>query len=75
MKAVVDRIEEDYAVLLIGEEEARVDFPKHLLPRGVGEGAWLELNITHDPDAEAAQRQKISSLLDKLKNKHKPRPD
>ncbi len=40
MKAVIDRIVEDYAVLLVGDEEIKVDIPKKLLPKkGPGKAA------------------------------------
>lgn len=34
MKAVIDRFEGEYAVLLIGEDETRVNLPRKLLPAG-----------------------------------------
>jgi len=33
MKAVIDRFEGDYAVVLFGDEEIKVDIPKELLPQ------------------------------------------
>ncbi|MBT9140225.1 MAG: hypothetical protein DDT30_00801 [Dehalococcoidia bacterium] len=34
MKAVIDRIEGDYAVVLFGDAEIQVDIPVGLLPEG-----------------------------------------
>ena len=71
MKAVVDRIENQTAVLLFGDEEIKVDMPLKLLPAGTGEGSLLQVDFTLDRKGEAAQREKISNLLDKLKNKNR----
>ena len=69
MKAVVDRIEGDTAVLLIGEEETRLDIPLRLLPEGTREGSHLTIAFELDKDSEEKKRQEISSLLDKLSRK------
>ena len=71
MKAVVDRIENQTAVLLFGDEEIKVDMPLKLLPAGTREGSLLQVDFTLDRKGEAAQREKISNLLDKLKNKNR----
>ena len=69
MKAVIDRFVEDYAIVLIGDEEIKVDIPKKLLPRGVREGSWLDVSFEMDREGENKQREKIQDLLEKLKNK------
>ena len=69
MKAVVDRIEGDTAVLLIGEEETRLDIPLRLLPEGTREGSHLTIAFELDKDSEEKKRQEISSLFDKLSRK------
>lgn len=71
MKAVVDRIESGIAVLLVGEAEEQVNIPLHLLPSGTHEGSWLTISFEPDIQGEQQQRDKISSLLEKLKNKNK----
>ena len=71
MKAVIDRFEGDFAVLLLGNEEIKVDFPKKHLPKGSREGSWLTIGIALDPEGEKQQREKITKLIDKLKNKGK----
>ena len=71
MRAVVDRIEDDKAVLLIGEEEIRIDIYMNHLPVGTKEGSWLKIIFELDSEGESLQRDKISKLLDKLKNKEK----
>lgn len=71
MIAVVDRIEGDMAVLLVGPSELKVNFPVSLLPP-IHEGAVLKLNIEVDENEEQQRRQQAQSLIDKLlaKNKH-----
>lgn len=45
MKAVIDRFEGEIAVLILGQGDERVDLPRAQLPRGVREGAWLQVEI------------------------------
>jgi hypothetical protein len=69
MKAVIDRFEGNVAVLLVGDNEVKVDLPKALLPKGSKEGSWLKLTIELDQAGTAKQEEKIQGMLDKLKNK------
>ncbi len=71
MRAVLDRFEGDYAVLLVEGEEVKVDWPRNYLPNGAKEGDILEINLRIDKQSTERQMEKISSLLDKLKSKHK----
>mgnify|MGYP000879459871 FL=1 len=71
MKAVVDRFEGDYAILLFGAKEIKVDFPRELLPEEVKEGTWLKITLAIDEKGTAQQEKKISGLLDKLQKKNK----
>ena len=71
MKAVIDRFESDYAVMLFRDEEVNVDIPRQLLPPGAKEGSWLNVSFELDPEGEKKQREKIEGLLDKLKRKGK----
>ncbi|NLA58888.1 MAG: DUF3006 domain-containing protein [Firmicutes bacterium] len=66
--ATVDRIEGEYAVLLlpVGEQEIAVDWPVALLPSGVREGSKIKFGLSQDEDAEAAARQRVANLLRKL---------
>ena len=66
MQAVIDRIEEDKAVLLVGEEEKKVIFPLTYLPEGVGEGDYLKLEICPDPEATKNAREEAAELLKSL---------
>ena len=69
MKAIVDRLEGNVAVVLFGDKEVRIDISLDELPEGSKEGTWLKLNFEIDQEGEDIQREKISNLLDKLKNK------
>ncbi|MGI6615223.1 MAG: DUF3006 domain-containing protein [Dethiobacteria bacterium] len=71
VKAVLDRFEGDYAVLLFGDEKIRVDLPRVLLPPEAGEGSWFKVSLELDPEAERKQRDKIEDLLNKLKEKNR----
>ena len=71
MKAVVDRFEGEYAVLLFGDDEIKVDFPKKLLPEGAREGSWLKVVFELDHEGTKKQEEKIARLIEKLKNKNK----
>jgi len=69
MKAVIDRFEGEYAVVLFGEDEIKVDIPKVLLPEGSKEGSWFKVSFELDIEGEIKQRQRIESKLERLKRK------
>lgn len=46
----VDAIEDDDALVLLGEKRYR--FPRALLPEGAREGSWLRLSIDHSQSRE-----------------------
>src|SRR5690554_5804316 len=69
MKAVIDRFEGYYAVVLCGDEEIRVDIPQKLLSQNAREGSWLQVSFELDPVGTKKQKEKVKNLLDKLKNK------
>jgi hypothetical protein len=70
LKAVVDRIEGDVAVLLVGPEEMSVDFPLSCLPE-VREGSILDVVIEEDQGTENERRIRAQELLEKLIRKNK----
>jgi hypothetical protein len=69
MKAVVDRIEEGIAVVLLGDKEVKLEVALAGLPSGTKEGTWLKVGFELDPEGEMNQRSKIGRLIEKLKNK------
>lgn len=71
MKAVIDRIVDGIAVILLDEDEHRIEMPSRLLPEGAREGSWLKVTFELDQKGEIQQREKICNLLEKLRNKNK----
>jgi hypothetical protein len=70
MKAVIDRIEGNLAVLLMGEDESlKVNMPLALLPEGCGEGDVLGIAINKDEKATVEAKGSSKSLIEKLKRK------
>jgi len=71
-RAVIDRIEADIAVLLVGPDEARVNFPVNYLP-SAHEGAVFEFVVEEQPQAEQTRRAEVEGLLAKLLAKKQQR--
>lgn len=69
MHAVIDRIAEGKAVLLIGSEESPVYVPVDVLPEGAKEGTWLDVDFRINEKLTAEQYRKNRELLDKIKRK------
>jgi len=69
MRAVIDRFEGDYAVVLFGEEGIKVDIPRKLLPVDASEGTWLNVTLVADDKETEKRREQVAGLLDKLKKK------
>ncbi|MFZ2499485.1 MAG: DUF3006 domain-containing protein [Methanosarcina sp.] len=71
-KVTLDRIEEDIAVLLLRDEESvKIDIPLFLLPPKSKEGDILNISIVRDVQETEAAKERVSTLLEKLKNKNK----
>ena len=71
ISAVIDRFEEDKVVLLVGEDEQKVVFPKNLLDENLKEGAYLSIDIKYDEVATKKAVAEIEDLLKSLKNDNK----
>ena len=70
MKAVIDRIEENLAVLLMGEDGSiKVNTPLILLPDGCREGDVLDISISKDEKATVEAKERSKNLIEKLKRK------
>jgi hypothetical protein len=69
MHAVIDRIAEGKAVLLFGREESPVYVPVDVLPEGVKEGTWLDVDFRINEKLTAEQLRKNRELLEKIKRK------
>lgn len=71
ISAVIDRFEEDKVVLLVGENEQKVVFPKNLLDENLKEGDYLSIDIKYDEVATKKAVVEIDDLLKSLKNDNK----
>ena len=71
MRAVIDRFESEFAVLIVGDDERRINVLRSLLPKKVKEGQWLQLDIVGDQvqniviDAQETERAR-QRIADKL---------
>lgn len=63
ISAYIDRFEGDLAVLLLGDDMKKVNFPKSCLPEGVGEGDYLRIDIAYDKEATEKAKQEALDLL------------
>jgi hypothetical protein len=74
-KAVIDRFEDDKAVLLVGEEEERLIVPRAILPSEAKEGLWLRVDVeddhiltaTIDETETAKAKERIADKLARLR--------
>ena len=72
MKATIDRIEGKLAALLIRNgENIKLNFPLILLPEGSKEGDILDISIHKDEKETEDAKERVSSLIEKLKSKNK----
>ena len=70
MKATIDRIDEGIAVLISAEEEpVCMTVPVSLLPPSAKEGDIVTIGIDRDEEMTAGSKDRVSSLIEKLKNK------
>jgi hypothetical protein len=75
VKAVIDRFEGPYAILLVGDDQYKLEVLKKSLPKGIKEGTWLKLEIEGTQvlgaiiDAEETEkaRQRIAEKLAALR--------
>ncbi len=67
MKAIVDRIENNLAVLFLEPgEDLRFTLPSEILP-GIREGDIVEIIITRDENATRESRNRSIELIENLK--------
>jgi hypothetical protein len=75
MKAVIDRFEGEFAILIVGDDEHHVNVSRKLLPKEAKEGHWLQLdivggevsNIELDEQETKKARQRIAEKLAHLR--------
>jgi predicted DNA-binding antitoxin AbrB/MazE fold protein len=75
IKAVVDRFEGKYAVLILGKGERQLGVLKDLLPKQAKEGSWLQVEIENESLLSAVldevetnnAKQRIAEKLERLR--------
>lgn len=75
VQAVVDRFEEDKAVILLGEEQDELVVDRDKLPAGTREGDWLRVEVEDDillgseldPAATRSAQTRIADKLERLR--------
>jgi len=71
IKAVIDRIEEGTAVLFIRpDEKDELHWPVNHLPDNAKEGDILNIIIEVDQEETERTKERVRSLIDKLKKKN-----
>ncbi|MBP2663423.1 MAG: hypothetical protein H6Q71_1371 [Firmicutes bacterium] len=65
IRAVIDRFEESKAVLLAGDQEMSVNWPKELLPMSK-EGDILVIEITVDAEATKRAQAEVDELFEQI---------
>jgi hypothetical protein len=70
VKATIDRIEGSMAVLISCEDESvHLTLPVSLLPDGSREGDIVTLTVGRDDVATLAAKERVSSLVERLRKK------
>lgn len=62
--AYIDRFEGDKAVLYIGDEMVKVDYPKAFLDNELEEGDYIKITIEYDGEATEEALQEAMSLTE-----------
>jgi hypothetical protein len=69
-RAVIDRVEDDgVAVLLVGDDERRVELPASLLPEGTESGSHLVINVSLDEDSRRGAEDRVKALQERLEKR------
>jgi len=67
-QATVDRIEDDFAVLILhGAPSGTFMIPAALLPEGCREGDTVTLILERDPAGTQGERERIAQQIERLK--------
>ncbi len=67
IKGYIDRIEEDKAVILLGDDYQKLNFPMEYLPKDLGEGDYIAIDIKRDEAAESDAADELLSLWQSTK--------
>ena len=69
VRVIIDRFEDDQALLFVGDAATTSAWPRNLLPPEAREGDVLSVCLTVDPEATGQLRREAEDLLDKLTKK------
>lgn len=69
MKAFIDHIRSDMAIIHLEDGKTELKIPLSFLPGEVREGSWLTISFDLDPEGTRKQEDLILKLLEKLKKK------
>lgn len=65
ISAYIDRFEGSAAVLLLGDDMKKVNFPRSYLPKNVGEGDYITITIDYDEETtREAEREALALMKD-----------
>ncbi len=71
MKATIDRIEGEIAVLLLGDKgEFKLNIPLSQLPDGCKEGDVLNMSFERDVVGTEQAKERVSGLMERLNKKN-----
>ena len=69
-RAVIDRVEDNgVAVLLVGDEETKVELSASLLPEGAEGGSHLVINVSLDEASRKEAEDRVKALQEKLEKR------
>lgn len=63
ISAYIDRFEEDLAVLLLGDDLKKVNFPSKYLPQDLQEGDYIKITISYDKQKTSEAEAEALALL------------
>ena len=70
IRAVIDRIDEGVAVLILcGAAGKTITLPSSLLPDGAKEGDIVSLSVQPDPDATQTERAQVAATIERLRKR------
>lgn len=70
IKVVVDRLEDDLAVIVLYDDDSvKFNLPVKHLPEGTRGGDHLQVTFARDRQSREAERQKVADLLKSLTEK------
>lgn len=63
---IVDSIEDDIAVILIGDEEKKISIPVKYLPSNATEGDVIDISLNINKDETIKRSQKLKSFMERI---------